>query len=77
MGVYAPYLRLGDIEDHGSGDVRAFAGSGPDRKFLGRFESRELARRVILGCVRVFVEIDDVLLEICSREGADYGGSET
>lgn len=55
MGVYAPYLRLGDIEDHGSGDVRAFAGSGSDRKFLGSYESRAAARAAVLAVVRVMV----------------------
>lgn len=47
MVVYYGMRALGEIEDHGSGDVRAWVGTGSDRVALGTYPDRRTAMRAV------------------------------
>jgi hypothetical protein len=52
MAVYDGTSALGEIEDHGSGDVRAWIGVGDERKAIGTFPTRRDAMRAVSEAVR-------------------------
>lgn len=47
LGVYWGTRLEGELEDHGPGEVRAFVGTGPDRKPLGSYPDRRSAMRAV------------------------------
>jgi hypothetical protein len=47
LAVYNGTLGLGEIEDHGPGDVRAWLGIGAGRTAIGTFDDRKTAMRAI------------------------------
>jgi hypothetical protein len=47
MSVYDGTTSLGEIEDHGPGDVRAFVGIGDERKPIGAYPDRRTAMRAV------------------------------
>jgi hypothetical protein len=47
MTVYFGTRAEGEIEDHGPGDVRAWAGIADERVALGKFPDRKAAMRAV------------------------------
>jgi hypothetical protein len=51
MVVYNGTIAEGELEDCGPGDVRAWLGTGPDRKALGAYPDRRSAMRAVAQAV--------------------------
>jgi hypothetical protein len=47
MTVYDHLTPLGELEDHGKNDIRAWLGTGDDRMPLGSFRDRKAAMRAV------------------------------
>jgi hypothetical protein len=47
LGVYWGTHFEGELQDHGTGDVRAWIGTGPDRTAVGTFPDRRTAMRAV------------------------------
>jgi hypothetical protein len=47
LAVYDGCRFLGEVEDHGRGNVQAFLGAGDDRQPLGKFPTRRDAMRAV------------------------------
>ncbi len=52
MVVYYGTHPEGEIEDHGPGDIRAWAGIADERVALGRFPDRRAAMRAVSEAVK-------------------------
>jgi hypothetical protein len=52
MTVYDGTSALGEIEDHGKNDIRAWLGTGEDRSPLGSYPDRKAAMKAVSGAAK-------------------------